>query len=220
VTARLPPPPGGTGASLVPRSRTPTRAEIAARLIDPERLSRARIDASDAALIAGLPASKLREAAVLVPIVWHDAEPSILLTRRSEELNSHAGQVAFPGGRLEPGETAEAAALREAAEEIGLDPRLPVIAGELPAYVTGTGFRVTPVVAFLDPPLTLTPDPREVAEIFELPLATVLDPAGPGRQKREVRGQMREYWVWPHPQFFVWGATAAMLVNLAAVLRD
>jgi 8-oxo-dGTP pyrophosphatase MutT (NUDIX family) len=196
----------------------PSRAEIAARLADPALLDDLRPEASEeAAWLAG--AGTMREAAVLVPIVWHPA-PSILLTRRSEALTNHAGQVAFPGGRLEPGETAEAAALREAAEESGLDPRLPRIAGHLPEHLTGTGFRVTPIVAFLDPPLTLTPDPAEVAEIFELPLATVLDPSAPERRSAEFRGRMREFWVWPHPEHMIWGATAKMLVTLAEMLRE
>lgn len=204
--------------SLTVQVALPTREEIAARLKDPAALARAvptRFD--DEANGAG---GVLRAAAVLVPIVWHESGPGILLTRRSDRLSAHAGQVAFPGGRLEPGETAEAAALREAAEEVGLDPRLPALVGNLPDHQTGTGFRVTPVVAFLDPPLDLTPDPGEVAAIFELPLATVLDPTAPNRVRAEVRGMLREYWVWPHDQHMIWGATAAILVNLAQVLRE
>ena len=190
----------------------PTRAEITARLADPAALARG-IDAAWAerdifVIRPGGPVA----AAVLVPLVWHadGRGPGVLLTLRAERLSSHAGQVAFPGGRIEPGETPEAAALREAAEEVGLDPRLPVIAGSLPAHLTGTGYRVTPVVGFLDPPLSLTPEPGEVQAIFELPLATVLDPAAPALKSREVRGRMREYWVWPHPDYLVWGATAAI----------
>lgn len=194
------------------------REEFAARLADPERLARAAPTAFDDAESAA-PRPGLKDAAVLVPIIWHDAAPSILLTLRSATLASHAGQVAFPGGRIEPGETAEAAALREAAEEVGLDPRLPEVAGHLPHHLTGTGYRVTPIVAFLAPPLTLTPDPGEVAAIFEMPLATLLDPDAPQRRRAEWRGRMREYWVWPHPEHLVWGATAAMLMSLARVLR-
>ncbi len=195
----------------------PSRAEIAARLADAALLDRARREASEEAMWAA-GAGTLREAAGLVPIVWHEASPSILLTRRSEALTNHAGQVAFPGGRLEPGETAEAAALREAAEEVGLDPRLPVVAGHLPEHLTGTGFRVTPVVAFLDPPLTLTPDPSAVAAPVEMPLATRLGPAAPRRQSAEWRGRQREYWVWPHPEHLIWGATAKMLLTLSRLL--
>jgi 8-oxo-dGTP pyrophosphatase MutT (NUDIX family) len=195
-----------------------SRAEIAARLQDADRLARiAPTSFDDAETRAASPT--LREAAVLVPIVWHATGPSILLTLRAANLAAHAGQVAFPGGRIEPGESAEAAALREAAEEVGLDPRLPEVAGQLPQHLTGTGYRVTPVVALVPPPLTLTPDPGEVAAIFELPLATVLDPAAPERRRAEFRGRMREFWVWPHPEHFIWGATAAMLVSLARVLR-
>jgi 8-oxo-dGTP pyrophosphatase MutT (NUDIX family) len=198
----------------------PTRTDLAARLADPGRLARvAPFAAADSGAWGDRPGG-LRGAAVLVPIIWHHGAPSILLTLRAPSLSAHAGQVAFPGGRIEPGETAEAAALREAAEEVGLDPRLPIVAGHLPEHLTGTGFRVTPVVAFLDPPLTLTPDPAEVAVIFELPLATVLDPAAPRRERMERAGLMREFWVWPHPDHLIWGATAAMLVTLAQVLRE
>lgn len=195
-----------------------SRADLAARLADSARLARVAPTAFDDAE-GEAPRPALRDAAVLVPIVWHTAAPSILLTLRAASLAAHAGQVAFPGGRIEPGESAEAAALREAAEEVGLDPRLPQIAGQLPQHLTGTGYRVTPIVALVPPPLTLTPDPAEVAAIFELPLATVLDPAAPERRRAEFRGRMRDYWVWPHPDHLIWGATAAMLVSLARVLR-
>lgn len=157
-------------------------------------------------------------AAVLVPIILHP-EPSILLTLRAARMTAHAGQVAFPGGKLEAGETPEAAALREAAEEVGLDPRLPELIGRLPEQVTGTGFHITPVVALVRPPLALTPAPGEVEEPFELPLAVVLDPAAPRREGRQGASGWRDYWVWPHERHFIWGATAAILVNLARVLR-
>jgi 8-oxo-dGTP pyrophosphatase MutT (NUDIX family) len=204
--------------SLTVPVEPPSRAEVAARLSDPEALGRVvptRFDDAEGA--SALP--PLRDAAVLVPIVWHEGGAGVLLTLRSAKLTAHAGQVAFPGGRIEPGETAEAAALREAAEEVGLDPRLPELVATLPEHHTGTGFRVTPVVAFLDPPLDLTPDPAEVQEVFELPLSVVLDPAAPQRRRQEFRGRMREFWVWPHERHMVWGATAAILVNLARVLR-
>jgi 8-oxo-dGTP pyrophosphatase MutT (NUDIX family) len=193
-----------------------TAEEIAARLRDPLALARAAPSLSDDA--TALAPERIREAAVLVPIVMHPA-PTVLLTLRSGHLSSHAGQVSFPGGRIENGETPEAAALREAAEEVGLDPRLPELVGRLPDHLTGTGFRVTPIVGLVPPPLNLTPDPGEVEEPFELPLSVVLDPAAPERRSAEFRGRHRTFWVWPHERHYIWGATAAMLVNLARVLR-
>lgn len=194
-----------------------TAADITARITDPAGLAALGSTADGAA--AGLREDQIRAAAVLVPIVLHPGAPSILLTLRSGHLSAHAGQVAFPGGRIEAGETPEAAALREAAEEVGLDPRLPEIIGRLPDHLTGTGYRMTPVVALLRPPLTLAHDPAEVEEPFELPLSVVLDPESPQRHRAERQGRMREYWVWPHERHFIWGATAAVLVNLAALLR-
>ncbi|GAA0580653.1 hypothetical protein GCM10009416_18880 [Craurococcus roseus] len=195
-----------------------TPAAIAERLGDTAVLARISRSFSDDAEMVSQP-GRVVPAAVLVPIVSHPEEPSVLLTLRSPRLSSHAGQVSFPGGRMEPGETPEAAAVREAAEEVGLDPRLPELIGRLPEHLTGTGYHVTPVVALLPAPLVLTPDPAEVAEAFELPLSTVLDPAAPERRSGEFRGRRREFWVWPHERHYIWGATAAILVNLARVLR-
>ena len=184
-----------------------TAAEIAARMADPAALARAGATASDDS--EGLSPSRMIGAAVLVPIVLHP-EPAVLLTLRAAKMSSHAGQVSFPGGRMEAGETPEAAAVREAAEEVGLDPRMPELLGRLPQHVTGTGFRIT---------INLTPEPGEVEEAFELPLSVVLDPVAPERRQAEFRGRMREFWVWPHERHYIWGATAAILVNLARVLR-
>jgi mutator protein MutT len=193
-----------------------TPAEIIARLTDPAALARvAPTQFNDA---PGEAATRQVAAAVLVPIVAHP-EPAILLTLRAARMRAHAGQVSFPGGRIEPGETPEQAAVREAAEEVGLDPRLPELLGRLPEHVTGTGFHITPVVALVPSPLVLTPHPGEVEEAFELPLATVLDPAAPERRSREFQGRTREFWVWPHDRHYIWGATAAILVNLGRVLR-
>lgn len=162
----------------------------------------------------------LRPAAVLVSIV-HGAEPGVLLTRRTEHLKAHAGQVAFPGGRIDPGDASpEAAALREAEEEIGLAPSHVELVGRLPDYVTGTGFLVTPVLGLLPEGLVLTPSPDEVAEIFTLKLSTLLDPNAPERRTRMFRGRERSFWVWPHERHYIWGATAAILVHLAARLRS
>lgn len=169
-------------------------------------------DAADLLQAAPMPA------AVLVTIV-HGPMPGILLTKRTSTLAKHAGQVAFPGGRIEAGETVEQAALREAFEEVGLAPDQPEVLGRLPDYLTGTGFRISPVLALLPEPVVLTPNPSEVEAIFTLPLTVLLDPAAPEKRRAEFRGRKREFWVWPHEQHYIWGATAAILVHLAQRLR-
>jgi 8-oxo-dGTP pyrophosphatase MutT (NUDIX family) len=158
-------------------------------------------------------------AAVLVPVVLGPT-PGILLTKRNAHLNQHAGQVSFPGGRIDTDdEDAEAAALREAEEEIALDRAQVEVLGRMSDYVTGTGYRITPVLGLLPPGLALRPAPEEVEAVFELPIGVLLDPGAPRRQRHHVRGIWREYWVWPHPDHYIWGATAAILVHLAQKLR-
>jgi len=159
-------------------------------------------------------------AAVLIPVVM-GAVPGVLLTKRTGHLSRHAGQVCFPGGRIDPCDVdAETAALREAFEEIGLDPGRVEVLGRLADYITGTGYRITPVLGLIPPGLPLQASPDEVEAVFELPLDVLLDPAAPRRQQREWRGRLREYWVWPHPDHCIWGATAAILVHLAQRLRE
>ena len=159
-------------------------------------------------------------AAVLVPVVMGDF-PSILLTKRTSHLTKHAGQISFPGGRIDPEDAGpEAAALREAHEEIGLDTNAVEVLGRLTDHVTGTGYRITPVLALVPPALTYQLSAHEVESIFELPMHVVLDPDAPRRQRQHVGGVWREYWVWPHPDHFIWGATAAILVQLAKRLRE
>lgn len=204
-------------APVVVSGHVPTPAQIVERLQDPARIGRVGPWQSDSIGILGITPDK--PAAVLVPIVLHP-EPTILLTLRAAKMSAHAGQVAFPGGRIEAGETPVQAAIREAAEEVGLDPRLPEIITSLPEHLVGTGFRVTPVVAFVPAPLNLTPDPSEVQEAFELPLSVVMDPTAPERRSAEFKGRERTFWVWPHETHYIWGATAQMLVTLATVLRD
>lgn len=170
-------------------------------------------------ILAGLDRSAV-PAAVLVPIVLGD-QPSVLLTKRTSHLAKHAGQISFPGGRIDPEDSGpEAAALREAHEEIGLDPRLVEVFGRLTDHVTGTGYRITPVLAAVPAALAYELSPHEVQSIFELPMRVVLDPDAPRRQRQHVNGVWREYWVWPHPDHFIWGATAAILVQLAERLRE
>ena len=196
-----------------------TVAALQARIADPLRLRADRPAPREDVERAARAGGRMTPAAVLVPLVLHP-EPTVLLTLRAADLKAHAGQVSFPGGRLEEGESAVAAALREAEEEIGLHAGLPEIVGELPPLLTGTGYLVTPVVALLRPPFSLNPHPGEVAETFEYPLAHVTDPAKPERRSREFRGETREFWVWPHDRHYIWGATASVLVTLASVLRE
>jgi 8-oxo-dGTP pyrophosphatase MutT (NUDIX family) len=144
----------------------------------------------------------------------------VLLTQRSAGLVDHGGQISFPGGRVEPEDASHsAAALREASEEVGLPPPQVTLLGHLPVYETVSGFRVTPVVGWVEPPLALTPDPVEVADVFEVPLAFVLDPANQQRHFRMLGTMRRDYWAIPYGERYIWGATAAMLLILERTLR-
>lgn len=165
------------------------------------------------------PGTPLRPAAVLVPLVERPGGVQILLTRRDARLADHAGQISFPGGRIEPEDSGpEEAALREAEEEIGLARHHVEVVGRLDTYITRTGFRVTPVVAWVHGPFTLTPDPREVAEAFEVPLALLFTPALPRCDTWHVLGQARRFYTFLYEGRTIWGATAGMLVNLKEVL--
>lgn len=158
-------------------------------------------------------------AAVLVG-VRPGAEPGVLLTKRTERLAHHAGQVSFPGGRIDPADAdPTAAALRETEEEVGLRPDRITVLGPIEDFLTGTGFRITPILALLPEHPVYRPQPAEVAEVFHYPLATLLDPAAPRQERQWRNGQLRETWVWPHPEHVIWGATAAILVHLAERLR-
>lgn len=161
---------------------------------------------------AGVSANK--PAAVLVPIVDR-REPTVLLTLRTTELTSHAGQVAFPGGKIEPQDaTPLAAALREAKEEIGLVPDLVDPLGYLDLYLTFSGFRILPLVARVDPDYRLTLNPFEVAEAFEVPLAFLMTPENHLRKTRDWKGILRHYYEMPYGDRFIWGVTAGILRNL------
>ena len=165
------------------------------------------------------PSIELRAAAVLVPLVDRPEGMSVLLTQRTAHLTAHAGQIAFPGGRLEPDDRdATAAALRETEEEIGLPRGHVTLIGRLDTYVTGTGFEITPVVGIVSAPFSLTVDPFEVADVFEVPLPFVLDPGNHRRTERVFEERRRVFFVLPYENRNIWGATAGMLVNLAEVL--
>lgn len=156
-------------------------------------------------------------AAVLVPL---EVGRGVWLTLRASNLNSHAGQVAFPGGRIERSDPSpEAAALREASEEIGLEPEDVTLLGRMDDYITGTGFHMTPVLGLVKPGLQFTPSAAEVAAVFCLPFEMLLDPAAARQRTGFYRGTEHRFWVWPKAEHLIWGATAEILVNLARRLR-
>jgi 8-oxo-dGTP pyrophosphatase MutT (NUDIX family) len=165
------------------------------------------------------------EAAVLVPLVQRPQGSAVLLTERTAHLPTHAGQIAFPGGKRDAHDASlSAAALREAQEEVGLHPRHIEVIGQLPVYTTGSGFRVTPVVALVHPPFDLSPNPGEVEAVFEVPLHFLMDPANHRRHAFDWQGRARQWFSMPYlenlpesdepVERFIWGATAGMLRNL------
>lgn len=165
---------------------------------------------------SGAPAQGLVPAAVLVPVVNRPTGVHLLLTKRTDHLRDHPGQISFPGGRVEPEDVSpDATALREAFEEIGLPPSASQVLGYLPEYRTGTGFSVIPVVAAVAQPFDLNLDAFEVAEAFEVPLSFLLDPANHQRHRMFVRGAEREYHAMQYGPYCIWGATAGMIMSLA-----
>lgn len=169
-----------------------------------------------------LPADRvLRRAGVLVPVVDRPGGAHIFLTKRSSALKHHPGQIAFPGGKVDPDDANEvAAALREAHEEIGLDPSQVEVLGELPAHETVTGFTATPVLALVDPGFSPVPELGEVDEVFEVPLFHVMNVSLYSIQSRRWRGQTRSYFTVPWGPYYIWGATARMLRALAERMVD
>jgi len=159
-------------------------------------------------------------AAVLVPLVNRADGLTLLLTQRSATLPDHAGQISFPGGRVEPGDASlAAAAMREAAEEVGLPAACVEVLGHMATYVTVTGFEVTPIVAWVEPPFDLQLQATEVADAFEVPLAFLLDPINQQRHFRMLDAVRRDFWAIPYGERYIWGATAAMLMMLDRTLR-
>ena len=153
---------------------------------------------------------------MLLPVILRE-EPVLLFTRRTDSLARHSGQVSFPGGRSEAGDHSPVeTALRETFEETGIAPSFVTVAGYLDRYLTGTGFDIQPVVGLLAEGFALVPDPREVAEIFEVPLAFLCDPANRRRESREIGGRKRRFYAFTYEDHEIWGATAAIVVSLAA----
>ena len=153
-----------------------------------------------------------RLAAVLVAVAQRDGEATVLLTRRATHLASHAGQIAFPGGKMEENDaTVVDTALREAREETGLEPELVTPVGRLDTYHTGSGFRIVPVLGVLSPGFSLAPDPSEVAEIFEVPLRFLMTVANHRRHSMEWQGRQRFFYAMPYGERYIWGATAGIL---------
>lgn len=224
------------------RRPTLSRDEFRARLAAPRRaiehgdvatamrlMARGTLTRYDTYKLGPLPSSgipydravkmKRTPAAVLVPLIEAQGSFSVLLTMRPADMKKHAGQIAFPGGRMEQGDAdAVACALREAEEEVGLDPAQVEILGRLDPYLTITGYEVTPVVGAILGPVTPVPDPIEVADAFEVPLDFLLDPENHQRVEREFNGLRRAYYAVPYHERYIWGATAGMILNFYDIL--
>jgi 8-oxo-dGTP pyrophosphatase MutT (NUDIX family) len=161
-----------------------------------------------------------KQAAVLVPLVDHADGMSVIFGQKSDHLRTHAGQISFPGGRIEPEDEDEAAAaLREAEEEVGLQPRQVEIIGRLNTHRAGSGYAIAPMVGIVNPPIALRPDGVEVIDAFEVPLDFLVDPKNHRRESMFWRGADRWYSVFEYQDRYIWGATASILVNLIVVLR-
>ena len=168
-----------------------------------------------------VPVTVLREAAVLVPIVERPEGLTMMLTQRTDHLDHHPGQISFPGGHIEDNDASpEDAALREAEEEVGLERTHVEIIGRLDQYVTRTGFSITPIVGLIDPSHSVSADEFEVADIFEVPLAFLLDANNHRRDSRIYKGTKREFYAMPFEDYYIWGATAGMIRNLYDVLIE
>lgn len=162
-----------------------------------------------------------RPASVLVPLVDRATEITVLLTQRTDDMPSHAGQIAFPGGRRQAGDAdAVATALRETEEEVGLSRQFVDVVGAIDSYRTGTGYEITPIVGIVSPGFTIHADPREVADVFEVPLEHFLDEVNHKIGSRIYQGRERRYYAMPYGERYIWGATAGMLKNLHFILTS
>ena len=198
----------------------PSRDQLAAKLKShpPLELLLTADDQEKQLANAKLP---LKPAAVLLLIVNHADGPAVVFTQRTAHLSDHAGQISFPGGRCDTDDCdAVATALREAEEEVGIMPARVQVLGQLPEYKTVTGYAVTPVVGWAEPPLAYIPDPREVDDVFEVPLGFLLDPRNHRLESALFKGRMRNYWAVPYGERFIWGATAGMLVTFQRIVAS
>lgn len=165
------------------------------------------------------PNGPLTPAAVLVPLILREDGITVLFTQRTQQMAKHPGQISFPGGHVDDVDTdAEATALRETEEEVGLSRQHIELIGRLDNYVIRTGFLVTPVVGIVSPPFEITPDSYEVDEVFEVPMKFLMDSNNHERHSREFKGQNREFYAMPFEGHYIWGATAGMIVNLHDIL--
>ena len=181
-----------------------------------EHLNDAAADYGDHVLNPGLREvfvhDRLRNAAVLIPVVDHGDASTVILTKRADKLKNHSGQIAFPGGRIDPDDVSpEAAALRETSEEIGLASGYIDVIGRLPDYVTGSGYRIAPVLGVVRPGFQLTVNPDEVDDIFEVPLGFLMDPANHNRASRTWQDQERFFYAMPYEERYIWGVTAGII---------
>jgi 8-oxo-dGTP pyrophosphatase MutT (NUDIX family) len=218
VNARLKAPAGRSAlstAEIIARARERLSLELAADALDPDVAPKHGDHVlNQANMQAHSVATNARLAAVLVPLVARASEATVLMTTRSSELRQHSGQIAFPGGKVDDGETPCQAALREAQEEIGLDPKHIEPIGYLDPYLTGTGFRILPVVALVTPPFQLLVNAQEVHDTFEVPLAFLMQPDNHQRHSREWRGTTRHFYAMPWNERYIWGATAGIVRSL------
>ncbi|MEL6245679.1 MAG: CoA pyrophosphatase [Pseudomonadota bacterium] len=189
--------------------------ERAEQRLDPIEGNRRLREGGDGDFLTTELKNNIRPAAVLIGVIPRAEGPTALLTQRPDTMQAHAGQVAFPGGKIDPGDaTPVAAALREAEEEVGVDPARVTLVAQSSDYLTGTGFRITPVVGVLPADFQPIPDATEVAAVFETPLSFLMDPANHQTGKAFYRGKLRRYYEMPHGGFRIWGVTAGIIKTL------